>query len=84
MTDRITEEALDQLLRAADPLPADALPSPREIEVALRVLLATRPRPSRRAGAAVRVPAPRTIVSELALRLAVRVRGRANGCSALR
>lgn len=67
----ITDEALDRLLRAADPLPADALPSPTETEAALRQLLAARSQPPPPARAAARGPAPRTIASELGLRFAV-------------
>jgi hypothetical protein len=70
MTDGITDEALDRLLRAADPLPADALPSQEETEAALHRLLAARQQ-AWRPRAAPRVPAPRTIASELGLRLAL-------------
>jgi hypothetical protein len=50
MTDKLNDAALDESVRAADPLGPDPLPSAADTEAALRMLLATGPASPKRAG----------------------------------
>ena len=82
MTRMITDAALDELIRAVDPL-TDGVPSDAETEMAFRGLVANA-RESTRGGAArrIRVPAARTVISDVGLWLEVAREQRAELVSA--
>jgi hypothetical protein len=70
MTDEITDTALDDRLRAADPLDPSSLPTEAETDAALRQLLAQRPAPAH-GWLTFRRPHTRVLVSATAATAAV-------------